>query len=131
MAVHVASSDVERPALVAPLRHTALLALLFVALALGGALVQGRAAGRPDLAAGHPHVASLYLGLIAMEWGLVLYVRAGTRRRPGGSVRELIGGRWTGARDVAVDAALAAALWGTWMLVTRGWERVFAADHAA
>src|SRR5262245_62707931 len=108
-----------------------MLVALFAALAIGGALFQGRATARPEITSSHPNAAPLYASLIAMEWGLVLYVRAGVRRGSGGSLRELIGGRWPNLRAVAVDVALAAALWGTWMLVAKGWGLVFAPDHAA
>jgi uncharacterized protein len=118
------------PKPIAPWWHTGLLVALFLGLALGGAFFQRHARSEPGMLQQHPQVVPLYLSLIAMEWGLFFYVRKGLRRT-GTKVSELIGGRWTSAKDVVVDAALALGLWGIWMLAQMGWDRRFGASHAA
>jgi len=131
MAVDSIRSERPRPTLLAPWWHTALLATLFIGLAAGGAAFQRGATSDPAALRGHPHVAPLYLSMILMEWGLVLYVWRGGLSRSGVPLRDLVGARGSSARSWLVDAALAAALWGIWALVSRGWERVFGPDHAA
>lgn len=119
----------SRPKLVAPRWHTVLLVALFLALTLSGALFQKEAHSQPGGLPQHPHVLPLYLSLIAMEWGLLLYVRKGCLRS-GTKLRELIGGRWRSPGDVAVDASLALGLWTVWMIVEKGWDRWFGPAHA-
>ena len=121
----------SRPRPVAPMWHTVVLAGLFLLLALGGARLQHRAAAHgPDLpAAQNPTV--LYLSLIAMQWGLVYFVWKAGLRRQGVTLREVIGGRWTNARDVAVDLGLALGVWGLWTGISHGADHWLGADHAA
>jgi hypothetical protein len=116
--------------LVAPLWHTGLLVALFVAIAVSGALFQRQAHAQPDTLPEHPQVLPLYLSLIVMEWGLFLYVWKGGLRRSGTTLRELIGGRWRSAADVAVDAGLAVGLWTAWTIVEKGIDRWFMPPHA-
>ena len=108
--MEIADHDPPRPALVAPIWHTALLVALFLGFALGGALFQRPAMAHPAAMRGHPRVAPLYLSRMAAEWGVVLFVWRGGLRRRGVSLRELVGGRWTSPRDRVVDVALATAL---------------------
>jgi membrane protease YdiL (CAAX protease family) len=117
--------------LVAPRWHTAVLVTLFLALALGGAFFQRRARANPGTLQQHPQVAMLYVSLIAMEWGLFVYVWRGGLRRTGTTLSEVIGGQWRNAKDVLLDAALAAGLWGVWMLLQMGWDRWLGPEHAA
>ena len=119
------------PKLVAPRWHTALFVALFLTLTLSGALFQREARSQPASLLQHRHVVPLYLSLIAMEWGLFLYVWKAGLRRSGTKLRELIGGRWRSPKDVAVDASLALGLWTVWAIVERGWGRWFAPAHAA
>jgi membrane protease YdiL (CAAX protease family) len=111
--IATASLDPAPPQPVAPWRHTVLLAALFLGLALAGAVFQRQSAAGHGAPQGHPPVAPLYLSLIALEWGLFVYVRKGVRRS-GTTTSELIGGRWASAKDVLVDVALALALWSVW-----------------
>jgi uncharacterized protein len=120
-----------RPKLIAPRWHTVLLVALFLALALSGAFFQRAARLQPARVLEHPHVVPLYLSLIAMEWGLFLYVWKAGLRRTATKVRELIGGRWQSLKDVFLDASLALALWTVWMIVEKGWDRWFGPGHAA
>jgi uncharacterized protein len=119
------------PKLVAPRWHTMLLVGLFLALTLSGALFQREAHSQPGKVLQHVHIVPLYLSLIAMEWGLFLYVWRGGLRRSGTKLRELIGGRWRSSKDVAVDVGLALGVWTVWMIVEKGWNRSLEASHAA
>lgn len=69
-----------------------------------------------------PHL-GLYLGLLAAECALTWFIVRRTRKG-GGSVRELIGGRWTGPSDVLRDVCIAAAMWGVWTGIGIGWEHL-------
>jgi hypothetical protein len=104
------------PRLIAPVRHTVLLVAIFVALALSGALFQRHAQVDSASLQQHSNMVPLYLSLIALEWGLFLYIRKGLGQT-GFSLRELVGGRWTGVRAVIVDLSLAFALWGVWTVI--------------
>jgi len=103
-------SPATRPEKVAPYRHTAILTGIFVALAVAGFLFQSKTSPGPSA---HPNVVPLYLSLIAMEWGLLLYVRAGIKKT-GTTLRDLVGARWS-VQTLGRDIALAAGLWLTWM----------------
>jgi membrane protease YdiL (CAAX protease family) len=106
------------------------LVAVFLVAALAGALAQ-RQAAQADTLPLPASPAKVYAGLLLMEWGLALYVwRAGLRRRPG-SLREMIGGRWRGLRDVAVDGGIALAAWAGWSVVARLWEAWSGPDPAA
>jgi uncharacterized protein len=115
--------------LIAPLWHTGLLAAIFVGLALGGALFQHRASVDPRMLQQHSNMVPLYFSLLAMEWGLFLYVRKGIRLK-GLSVRELVGSRWANARSVVVDFSLALAIWALWTLFLLLWDRASGPSHA-
>jgi uncharacterized protein len=117
--------------IIAPRWHTVSLVALFLALTLSGALFQREAPLQPGLLPQHSHVVPLYLSLIAMEWGLFFFVWKGGLRLSGAKLRELIGGRWRGVKDVAVDSSLALGLWAAWMIVERGWDHWLGPAHAA
>jgi membrane protease YdiL (CAAX protease family) len=115
---------------IAPWWHTTLLAALFLGIALAGALLQQRAA--PSGALPRPsQPAALYLSMIAMQWGLILYVWKGGLRRTGVTLRELIGGRWRSARSVVLDVALALGTWAVWSAFSLAWDRWIPTGHAA
>jgi membrane protease YdiL (CAAX protease family) len=115
---------------IAPPWHTALLAALFLLMALGGAFFQRRVHTQPGILGQHPQVVSLYLSLIAMEWGLFIYVWRAGLRRSGTKISEIIGGGWTGAKDVLVDVGLALGLWGAWTFFMMLWNRLSGPDQA-
>jgi hypothetical protein len=104
--------DPPSPEFIAPLWHTGLLVAIFVGLALGGALFQRHAGVDPGMLQQHSNMVPLYLSLLAMEWGLFMYVRKG-------------------ARGVIVDIGLAFAIWGLWSLIQVGWSRWSGPSNAA
>jgi uncharacterized protein len=65
---------------------------------------------------------AIYLPLAVAEWLLVFFVWRGVRAA-GGSLRDLVGGRWSSLRDPLRDAALGAAVWGGWVLANAAWVR--------
>ena len=122
-------TEISKP--VAPAWHTALLAALFLGMAISGALFQRHAQSTPGMLRTYPNVIPLYLSLIAMEWGLFFYVWKGGLRRTGTTLSEIIGGKWASAKDVFVDLSLAVGVWAVWMLIEKGWDRVLGRGHAA
>lgn len=128
--IAVPTIESASPKPVAPWWHTGLLLTLFLGIALSGAFFQRQA--RLDPAALHQHARTvpLYLSLIAMEWGLFYFVWKGGTREGRITLRELIGGRWTSAKDVLVDAGLALGLWAAWTLVDKAWDHWLGPGHA-
>ncbi|MGH9774687.1 MAG: CPBP family intramembrane glutamic endopeptidase [Candidatus Acidiferrales bacterium] len=118
------------PKLIAPVWHTVLLAALFLSLTVMGAIFQHIAQTHPGQLQQHQHVVPLYLSLIAMEWGLVCYVRAGLRKT-GTRMSELVGERWTSAKYIIRDVALGVGLWALWGSLEMVGSRWFAPSHAA
>lgn len=108
--------------LVASPSHTAAVVALFLILAVSGAFFQWQARSEPEVLLQHTHVVRLYLSLILMEWGLVFWVWKGLEST-GTKLTDLVGARWTSAKSVFADAALALGLWGTWTLVQMAWSR--------
>jgi membrane protease YdiL (CAAX protease family) len=129
-AIVTARVEPPSPEFIAPLWHTGLLVAIFVGLTLGGALFQHHAGVDPGMLQQHSNMVPLYLSLLAMEWGLFFYVRKGVLLT-GHSLRELVGGRWAGARGVIVDISLAFAIWGLWSLIQVGWSRWSGPSNAA
>jgi uncharacterized protein len=119
--------NVPRP--LASFRHTATLAAVFLVMAAWGAAMQGRAAHAGAFARPQ-QVVPLYLSLLAMEWGLVLYVWRTGLRPSGVRLRDLIGGRWT-ARGFVLDLGIGVATWAVWMALGPLLARMWPADHAA
>jgi hypothetical protein len=79
----------------------------------------------------HPQAVPLYISLIAMEWGLFVWVWRGGLRKTRTKLRDLIGGKWSSAKDVLADCGLALGLWAVWTLAELAWNRVFGVGHAA
>jgi uncharacterized protein len=129
----IAATRIESPSsrLIAPWGHTALLVALFLGLAVGGAFFQRHARSAPGILQRHPQVVPLYLSLMAMEWGLFVWVWRDGLCKTGTKLRELIGGKWASARDVFIDCGLALGLWAAWTLVELAWNRGFGSGHAA
>jgi CAAX protease family protein len=118
------------PKYVASRAHTFVLVVIFLAFTLGGAFFQRAQSGQPA-AAPNSHSLSLYLSVIAMEWGLVFYLWKGGLRRTGTSMRELIGGSWPNASAFVRDVLLAAGLWCIWTVFGRLWTHWVPASGSA
>jgi membrane protease YdiL (CAAX protease family) len=100
---------VESPRVI-PYWHTAALLLVLGVLSVGN-LKSGHGAH-----SGNSHI-RIYLATIIYEWAFTAYVWWGVRRA-GGTLRELIGGRWQRVEDFLLDVAIASAAWiGTLMLL--------------
>jgi hypothetical protein len=54
-----------------------------------------------------------------MDWALFYYCYAGVRRR-GGTLSSLSAGRWSSAKDVFTDIAIAIPFWALWEAVAYG-----------
>jgi uncharacterized protein len=96
----------EEPARLQPIasrKHSWVLTAILLAFALAGYAALLRNA--PAAAAPQSGSAVLYLGLLAAEWGLFLYVRMGLKRH-GNSVSRLIGDRPLTVANLAVDIVL-------------------------
>lgn len=114
--------------LVAPRWHTALLVGLYLLVAVVGTLIQGRGGAVGALPGAHGRVASLYLPMLLVQWGIAFYVcRVG---RSGSALRGLLGARWTGPRRAVIDLALAAAGWVAIKAIELAWSRLGAGGTA-
>src|SRR3954465_758344 len=82
--------------------HTAVLTAILLLVALAGWLTLRQAHGGAIATGGGP---GLYLGLLAAEWGLFLYARAGLKRH-GTSVARLVSARPLTARTLVTDVML-------------------------
>ena len=101
-------TSMNHPA-VAPLWHTVGL-LLILALITYGAV---RTHGTTTKAAPATNLVQLYLTVMAGEWALMFYVWRGIRRK-GLTLREMIGGTWSGARAFGRMLATAVVFWFVW-----------------
>jgi len=94
---------------VIPYWHTAALLLVLGVLSVGN-MKSGHGAH-----SGNSHI-RIYLATIIYEWLFTAYVWWGVRRA-GGTIRELIGGRWKRVEDFLLDVAIASAAWIGTLLV--------------
>ena len=106
------------------------LTVVFLAMAIGGAMAQRQSAPSGTLSP-PASPAAVYAGLIVMEWGLAYYVWKVGLRRGAGSLRALIGGRWRSWRDVARDAGIGLSTWAGLSAMCLLWTRLSGADPAA
>ena len=90
--------------LAAPL-HTVVFLFVLAAWAAWGFVMSNRMRANP-----HPHRVSAYLLTMAWEWCVVAFVYLGVRRR-GVTFRNLIGGRWSTAKEFAKDWLVAVVFW--------------------
>ena len=97
-----ATPPVENAHLI-PYWHTAVLLLVLLIFSLGNA--KASQAGH----SGQAHV-RIYLATMAYEWLLTAFVWWGLRRS-GGTLRELIGGRWHSVGDFILDIVIALGVW--------------------
>jgi hypothetical protein len=90
---------------VAPLWHTVLFVLIFLALGVADAL---RIQHTPGV---YPHRMRTYIFSIAFEWGMVAYVWWFGLRPRGKLMSDLIGGRWARLSDFFRDVGVAFLFW--------------------
>jgi membrane protease YdiL (CAAX protease family) len=99
--------------LLAPIWHTALLVLILLVVALGGAYFQSMQSSDENIVPQHPVVMHLYFSLIVFEWFLVGFVWLGIRRS-GIRVSDLIGEKWSNFRNILRDIGIALIFWIIW-----------------
>lgn len=96
--------------LVAPMWHTAVVILLFAALAIAGVMFRGNGGlAKPISSQG-----SLYLSLIGAEFGLIFLVGLGLRKGRT-TISDIIGRMDPSFPAWVRDAAIAALAWGLWI----------------
>jgi uncharacterized protein len=102
---YTANGPVPTPASDRPVSywHTAVLIVVLLLLSAGNA------SSAHGARSGHGHL-RIYLATMAYEWLLTGYVWWGLRRS-GGTLRELIGGRWHDVGDFLLDFAIAGGVW--------------------
>lgn len=118
-----------RPKLVASYRHFLGFLGIVAAVLLAGLAAQQRATVGGGLASAHQRMIPLYLSAIFMNGMLVYFVWGGVRRH-GGNLFDLIGGRWTGWRDLGSDLALAAPFWMLFKATAWSLAWLLGQDHA-
>jgi len=96
--------------------------LVIVGVAAAGTLLGTAGAPRGGAAGAGSRIAVLYLPLIVVAWGLLLYVsRIG---RPRSALGSLLGVLWPGAAGAAGDLAIAALGWAAILASERAWGLV-------
>lgn len=115
--------------LLAPLWHTALLIAILLLTSAGGAWLQSRPVAGPGLAAQHRGAIGVYLSALVLDWLLFYYVWAFTSKR-GTPLRELVGGKWSSLRGIALDFGIALPFWVVWDFTAQGVHRLLGPDSA-
>lgn len=116
----------------APRWHTVALIALIVSVAVAGTLLRP-AAGAADAVPAAPmtpamRVLAIYLPMLLVQWGLVVYVaRVG---RPRSALGSLLGRGWTPPRRALANVALGLVMWGVILAVEVAWRRVRAVETA-
>ncbi|HYQ90125.1 MAG TPA: CPBP family intramembrane glutamic endopeptidase [Candidatus Binatia bacterium] len=128
--MNTATPPTEGRRLIAPLWHTVLLIAFLFAIAAYGAYAQHSAKPGPELVERRGSTVPLYLSLLAAEWGLLRFVVAGGLRKTGTTLRDLLGQRWSGWKDVARDVAIALATWTVWTVSTSFIQHALGQDTA-
>lgn len=129
----VTTPPAARPAPIASKFHLVGLLLLLFGTAAAGFLAQHHAAApTSSVSAGqladHSKAIHIYLVALFMDWALFYYCYAGVRRR-GGTLASLSAGRWTSAKDVLTDIAIAIPFWAVWEGVAYGVHYLLEALH--
>jgi membrane protease YdiL (CAAX protease family) len=104
---------------VASYRHSLVFLGIVAVVILAGFAAQNRQVEGPGLLESHVHVIPIYLSVTVMNWLLALFAWKGIRKR-GGSVAELVGGRWGNLRELSRDLGIAAIFWGAFWAVAWG-----------
>jgi CAAX protease family protein len=98
------ASPSTQPRAIAPALHTLGLVLAVLALSFTGSERMAANISRP-----HGRLI-LYVGTIVVDWVIVGYIWIGLKRR-NVRLRDLVGGKWRSADDVAIDFAIAVGFW--------------------
>lgn len=125
----------SRPVPIASLLHMIGLLLILFGTAGAGFLAQHHAAVSPGAAAAgqlasHSKVIPIYLVALFMDWALFYYCYVGVQWK-GGTLATLSTGRWTSAKDLVTDVAIAVPFWALWEGVAYGVHYVLDALNPA
>ena len=113
---------------VASYRHSLLFLGITAAVVIAGYSAQRHSTSGGGLVEAHSRVIQIYISAMALDWLLLLFVWRGVGRR-GGTLRDLIGGRWTNGRQVLRDVILAALFWGALVLADRLIDELVGPGH--
>jgi membrane protease YdiL (CAAX protease family) len=106
-----------------------LITLILAVTATGTLLTRGHGASVAAPLTSTSAIATLYVQMILVAWGLLFYVcRVG---RPRCALRALVGEGWTSVARAAADLALAASAWLLIEACEIGWMRLFATGASA
>ena len=111
-------TSVPVPAPIASKLHLVGLLLLLFGIAAAGFLAEHHVAAPASAApagqlAEHSKAIHIYLVALLMDWALFYYCYAGVHRS-GGTLATLSGGRWSSAKDVLTDIAIAIPFLALW-----------------
>jgi membrane protease YdiL (CAAX protease family) len=112
----------SRPVPIASKSHLIAILLILFGIAAAGFLAQHHAAnsaGPAGQLAKHSEAIHIYVVALLMDWALFYYCYAGVRRS-GGTLASLSADRWTSAKDVLTDVAIAIPFWALWEGVAYG-----------
>jgi uncharacterized protein len=118
-----------RPARIASPRHTVILVSIVLGIAAYGIYAQATSHHETQLVEQRGSALPLYLSLLAAEWGLVRYMVVGIHRT-GTRLRDLLGDRWSGPKDVLRDVALGFGFWAAWAVLASLASRFLSPDMA-
>jgi membrane protease YdiL (CAAX protease family) len=124
------SGTEQRPSQdLAPPWHTAALITLIVAVAATGALLTSRGVAVQAPAALASRSAVIYMQMLLVAWGLLVYVcRVG---RPRSALRALLGEGWKSVGRAGTDLALAASGWLLLEACELAWTRLSSTGASA
>ena len=101
--------------LLAPKWHTAGLAGILLLAVSFGVWFQQRSGPEFGIAPGPRRIIPIYLAALLFDWALFYYVWAFVSRS-GVPFRQIVGGRWASAKDVARDIGIAIPFWAVWQV---------------
>src|SRR5579872_2207888 len=115
--------------LIAPVWHTILLGAFLCVPLVSGIIAQLKQTPNNQILPSHAAaMAHFYIPALFYEWFLILFVWGGIRGR-GMTLNELIGGRWSGAKDVLRDIGLGLLMIIVMLAVGAGLGRILGPGH--
>jgi hypothetical protein len=114
---------VTTPAPLASKLHLVGLLLILLGAAAAGFFAQQEAATPTNTAAEQGQAIQIYLAALVIDWAIFFYCYIGVRRA-GGNLASLSAGRWTSAKDVFTDIAIAIPFVALWEAVEYGFNYV-------